>query len=159
MWDLRKDTEMIKVWVNWSGSELNKHLPITRCEHYFPDVEDPEVIFAAYNEHRLKWDDTLKVHEEIPEYTNKNTIIYHLVNTSIMNLACREFIDKRIHFRTRDFQPNSKYPDDIYLWVTSTPDEVQDLDANYCRSDSLLGYVRIGKCRDGRPGCYLHSIV
>lgn len=107
MWDLRKETEFIKVWIKWSGSEINKSLPITRCEHYFPDVENPEIIFDSYNQHRHKWDKTFKVNEELPEYTNKNTLIYHLVNTSIMNLPCREFIDKRIYFRTRDVQPDS----------------------------------------------------
>lgn len=55
-WSLRKEADLIKVWTRFEGSEFNTSIPIIRCEHYFPLVNDPEIIFKALTLHRTEWD-------------------------------------------------------------------------------------------------------
>ena len=102
-------------------------------------------------DYRLEWDKSIEINEEFKEFRTDNTMVCRIVNKSIANTSQREFIDKKIYFKSTD-------NDDIYLWITSCPDELHPIN-NYTRSDSLLGINRMGKRTDGKPGCYLHSIV
>jgi len=67
----------------------------------------------------------------------------------VANTSQREFIYKKIFFSSDN--------GDIYLWITSCPDELHPIN-QYTRSDSLLGINIMGKRKNGEPGCYLHSI-
>ena len=46
-WDLRKDDKLIKVWTRYDGTEFNDEQPLLRTEHYFPDIDDPEIILKS----------------------------------------------------------------------------------------------------------------
>jgi hypothetical protein len=48
---------MLNVKTSCSGSEFNKEFPIISFEHFFPEIQDPMIIKAAYNEFRHEWDD------------------------------------------------------------------------------------------------------
>jgi len=43
-----------------------------------------------------------------------------------MNLPCREYIDKKLYFTNKQTDSNDRkrQDDDIYLYITSTPDEI-----------------------------------
>ena len=87
-------------------------------------------------------------------------MVSHTVNKSVIGTDPREFIDKKIFFKTSEVENVPVEDDEIYLWVTSAPDEVIPPNPKkYVRSDSLLGINRMGRRKDGKPGCYLHCIV
>ena len=83
-WEKRKEDPLIKVWNRFEGSEFNKNCPIIRCEHYFPDIDDPNQIFEGLIKYRQEWDSANDVVEEIPEFTNKNTMIHRIVVKSVV---------------------------------------------------------------------------
>ena len=159
-WESRKATEHVKVWTRWEGTEFNSDMPVVRAEHYFPDIDDPEVIFKAFVQWRREWDDQIEVNDELTEFTNDHTVVNHVVNKSVIGTQQREFIDKKIYFRTSDVQPDVDPQDDeIYMWVTSAPNELHPVDpSKFTRADTLLGIQRMGRRKDGKPGCYLHAI-
>ena len=150
---------MCKVWNRWEGSEFSKTQPVLRTELYFPDIDNPEMILKALLHDRLEWDKSVDKNEELTEYCNGNTFVVRTVNKSVIGTAQREFIDKKIYFRASDAEEVDPMQDDIYLWVTSAPDELVPITSSYVRSDSLLGIQRMGRRKDGKPGCYLHCIV
>jgi hypothetical protein len=49
-WDLRKSTDLIKVWSNSNGTDVNDSIPAMRVEHYFPLIDDPDLILKALND-------------------------------------------------------------------------------------------------------------
>ena len=49
-WVERKKTDLIKVWTRARGSDISPSIATLRVEHYFPDVQDPEIILKALNE-------------------------------------------------------------------------------------------------------------
>lgn len=55
-WVLRKQTEHVKVWTRWTGTDWAPHLPILRAYHYFPNVDDPRVVKAAMYDFKAEWD-------------------------------------------------------------------------------------------------------
>ena len=55
-WDLKKNSKLSKVWVRWTGCSVDPDYPIIRAEHYFPDIDDPRIILACYNELKHEWD-------------------------------------------------------------------------------------------------------
>ena len=72
-WDIRKSDDLIKVWTRWNGSEFNQSLPVIRTEHYFPDIEDPELIRKSLMEYRREWDDSIDRTDEFMEFRTENT--------------------------------------------------------------------------------------
>ena len=63
--------------------------------------------------------------------------------------------------------------DDIFMWVTSAPDDLYPLSTKYVRSDSIVGIIRIGRIATwpaamehlrkhevdlSQGGCYMHYI-
>lgn len=72
-WEQRKDTELLKVWTRSDGSEFNHNIPAIRCEHHFPDIDDPEVIKRALIDFRTEWDDQMDISKVLDEYGNQNT--------------------------------------------------------------------------------------
>ena len=56
-WKNQLLSEMLNVRTSCSGSEFNKEFPIISVEHFFPEIQDPMIIKAAYNEFRHEWDD------------------------------------------------------------------------------------------------------
>lgn len=98
---------------------------------------------------------------ELPEFTNDHIAIHLLENKPVIGTTPRQFIDKKIFFRTSDADSSVKGTDqdEFYIWVTSTPDDIVPIDSKkYVRAESILGIQRIGKRKDGE-GCYLHAIV
>ena len=96
------------------------------------------------------------------EFTNSNTIVGRNINKSVLKTKKRDCIDKKLYFRKGDFldlPEDDITRDDHYMWITSCPDEVFPPTDDCTRSDSLMGLNRIGKMRNGKPGCYLHVIV
>ena len=51
-------------------------------------------------------------------------MVSHTVNKSVIGTDPREFIDKKIFFKTSEVENVPVEDDEIYLWVTSAPDEV-----------------------------------
>ena len=84
------------------GSDFHKSVPVIQHEHHFPDCQDPELILKALNELRLEWDEALDACEELKELANDNTKVYRLLNKKVLGTAEREFLDKKIWFRTSD---------------------------------------------------------
>ena len=94
--------------------------------------------------------------------------------TSVMNMNQREFIDKKLVFsRIQATGKNDKdNSDDIFLWVTSTPNDLYPMSTKHVRSDSIIGIVRIGRIAawphafeylkskkvEEIRGCYFHYI-
>ena len=84
--------------------------------------------------------------EELTQFRNPNTRVQRLINKSVMGTSCREFIDKKLFFSTSDINPlKENEQDDIYMWVTSTPNDVYPMNPKYTRADSLIGMYRIGR--------------
>jgi hypothetical protein len=79
-WELRKDTEFFKCWTRWEGTEFDQEIPVMRCEHYFPEIEDPNQILELLTKDRMKWDNCLKSMAELKAYTNKHVQVHHVVN-------------------------------------------------------------------------------
>lgn len=44
------------------------------------------------------------------------------------------------------------------MFVSSAPDELVPNNNKFLRGDTLIGINRIGKRKDGKPGCYFHCI-
>jgi len=107
-------------------------------------------------DYRMEWDKSQETHDEMIELGNSNTRVFRTVNKSIANTAPREFIDKKIWFKSSDV-PGVTVDEgynDIYLWITSVPDSLFPKNKKFCRADSLLGITRFGRNRDGKPGCF-----
>jgi hypothetical protein len=60
-------------------------MPIIKSEHYFPNIDDPEIILRALNEERQEWDDSVDKYDPLEEYFNDNTRVYRLLNKSVIN--------------------------------------------------------------------------
>lgn len=83
-WDLRKSTDLIKVWTNSNGTAINQNIPAMRVEHYFPNIDDPGLILQALNEWRPEWDRSMSIIEELTQYRNANTQVHRLVNKAVL---------------------------------------------------------------------------
>ena len=70
-------------------------------------------------------------------------------------MSCREFIDKKIFFTSE----SNENEEEIYIWVTSVPNELYPESNDYVRSDTLQGIVKIGKRKFPEKGCYMHVVV
>jgi hypothetical protein len=71
-----------------------------QCEWYFPDIDDPVVLFSAMRpHHRMIYDgdltDTIK---ELPDYSSKQIYVLNNLTTRTI-VAPREFYVKRIFFQ------------------------------------------------------------
>jgi hypothetical protein len=70
-------------------------------------------------------------------------------------MSCREFIDKKIFFTSE----SNENEEEIYIWVTSVPNELYPESNDYVRSDTLQGIVKIGKRKFPEKGCYMHVVL
>lgn len=152
-----------KIWAKWSGSDINESIPMMKTEHYFQNVCDPQIILDALLSHRMQWDPTIECFEELEQYRSGHTSVHRLLGHSVMNLSQREFIDKKLVFTRREAaeagrgeeeendsdhgadNQNHGAMDDIYIWVTSVPNELYPMESKFVRSDSLVGIIRIGR--------------
>lgn len=143
---LKKDTEFAKVWVK-IGSEMNDQQPIYGALHYFPNCNNPELILQLLREGRAEWDALIDKYEKLDEYCNDNTQVFRVLQKSILNSTQREFVEKKVWFRgvDPDSDPESQDNECIYLWTSSTPDELYPMNKAYIRGDTILGIARIGK--------------
>ena len=76
------------------------------------------------------------------QYFHNNVQFYiDLTNKSVIGTAPRQFIDKKVFFRTSDIDPSVKETDkdEIYIWVSSAPDNLYPCDSKYVRATSILG--------------------
>ena len=64
-WTLNISNEKMKVWTRWSGTEFDSNQPCIKVEHYFPEIQEPNLIRLAYNEFRPDWDTKIKEIEEL----------------------------------------------------------------------------------------------
>jgi len=55
-----------------------------KCEHYFPDVSDPMVVYRALVDVRMDWDKALDKIEELPEFTDEHTVVQYVLNKSVI---------------------------------------------------------------------------
>ena len=97
-WNLRKDTDLCRVWTRAQGSEVNKAIPLARAEVYLPDVEDPRIIEAAVNRFRMDWDSNFSKYETLPEHAAPNSDVVVLASHDHYLIKAREFVDYRILF-------------------------------------------------------------
>ena len=157
-WVNRKDAELVRVWTKWEGSEYNQSIPVIKAIHYFPDIEDPIIIKRAFIDFRTEWDYQIETNIELTEFTNKNMEVRYIKNKTVANTQQRDFIDKKIWFTTSEASGTAvnEEDDEIYVYVTSAPNELYAIDDRYMRGDTLFGYNRIGRRKDGKPGCYIH---
>lgn len=79
--------------------------------------------------------------QRLEEHCNANTGVYRIVNKPVVGTQPREFIDKKLHFRTSDCDPSVPPElDEIYIWVSSTPNDIFEMDpSKFTRADSVLG--------------------
>jgi hypothetical protein len=130
-----------------------------RSEHHFPDIDDPQKILDALIKTRGTWDDSLSKVTELSQFNNRHVSVHHLVNKGVVGTQSRDFVDKKVIFWTSDVDPSTE-DNEIYMWVTAAPDEILPVDKAQCtRAYSVLGVQRIGRRKNGLPGCYLHAIV
>ena len=124
-------------------------------------MPDPQIIFDSMNWKRMEWDQQMTEVIELTEWTTKHTSVHVLNNKSVIGTTPRQFIDKKIFFRTSDVDPAVKGTDkdEIYIWVTSGPDELYPLDSKFVRAHANLGIQKIGRNKNGKAGCFMHSIV
>jgi hypothetical protein len=54
-WELVMEEDYMRIWLRSEGLSYNSDLPVMQVETYFPDVEDPAIIFAALL-HRKKFE-------------------------------------------------------------------------------------------------------
>lgn len=86
-WELRKQTQFVKVWTRWKGTKSSPNMPMLKIEHYFPNIDDPQIVHLAMNEYRNEWDIDAKTITNLPEFSNhctysKDIILKPLFNTS-----------------------------------------------------------------------------
>lgn len=157
-WELKKTTEMSTIKTK-KYSEFSKSFPVLCAEHVFPDCDDPELILKCLNEYRFEWDNNLEVHDELTQYTNSNTKVYRILNKAVLNTAQREFVEKKVWIKNSDLvKDGEEIPEedqsDIYLLISSVPDELYPFDSKYVRGKAIMSVTRFGKRKDGQPGCY-----
>lgn len=67
-WDHRKSAPLFRAWTRWKGTKAVPNFPIVRLEHYFPEIDDPQIIQLAMNEFSHEFDkDALKI-TKLEEY-------------------------------------------------------------------------------------------
>ena len=156
-WVNRKEDDLVRVWTRWNGSEFNKSIPVIKAIHYFPEINDPMIIKRAFIDFRTEWDYQIETNLELAEFTNKNMEVRYIKNKTVANAQQRDFIDKKIWFTTSEAEGGPPHPhDDVYIYVSAAPDELHPIDDRFCRGDTIFGYNKIGKRKDGKPGCYIH---
>lgn len=82
--ELKKDTGLTKVWLDFSGSQVSKKFPVVRSEHLFEDINDPQLILKAINEDRALWDDSLQINEELTKYSGPHVKVFRNVNEPVL---------------------------------------------------------------------------
>jgi hypothetical protein len=164
-WALKNDTEECKVWQREKGLDIAPHLPVAQSEHYFSDMEDLEALFFAMEDEKFIWDcasyDSWKF---LPAFESENiTCIQTLMQRRIKLLdSQREFIEKRIKFTSETIGT-----DEIYLWISSLPDElVGEPEDGVIRCQKLLCFYKIGRRSDlpedrrgDGKGIYMHGLT
>jgi len=80
---------------------MNPTHPLIKAEFKFEFIEDPKIILAALLDFRHQWDKKCELIEEIKQYRTHCVFVHHHVNESIMNLPCREYIDKKLYFTNK----------------------------------------------------------
>lgn len=172
-WKLRKAGPLLKVWTNTKLPTKASSIPILRVEHYFPDVDDPMLIFLAMNEYRQEWDSEAASITDFVELANQNTYCKQIVLKPVLKSYSRELLEKRFFFQSQralDMSENAQeelgtgFADDVYEYLTSMPDNVMEKNKNYVRADTPLGMNRIGRMTNRPPktsnampenrGCY-----
>jgi len=142
------------VWTRWEGTKAAPSLPISRAEHYFPDIDDPRIILAALIDFNHEWDDNVEKVVKLEEFRNTNTDCGLIEFKKVIGTSPREYLDKKFFFRTADAleqvedtetEIGDGDPSDIYMWTTSAPDELHPTSQNTVRADSILGIMKIGK--------------
>ena len=167
-WALKNDTEECKVWQREKGLDIAPHLPVAQSEHYFSDMEDLEALFFAMEDERFIWDsasyDSRKI---LADFESENiNCIQTLMQKRVKFLGSqREFIEKRIKFTSDQFETVGT--DEIYLWVSSLPDElVGEPENGVIRCQKLLCFYKIGRRSDlpedrrgDGKGIYMHGFT
>lgn len=98
----------------------------------------------------MDWDKSFDVNEELSEWANKNTQVVRVIPKPVAGVNQREFYEKKLWFTSES--------GDIYIWVSSIPDELYSAIPSSVRCHTLCGFNRISKIKDG-PGYFLSSIV
>lgn len=73
-----------------------------KTEHYFTDIDDPEIIKKAFIEDRLAWDTGVESFQELEEFTTAYTSVHRLLLKSVSVVSQREFIDKKLFFTRKE---------------------------------------------------------
>lgn len=158
-WEVKKQTELTTVRMKY-GWHFHDKLAVHSHYHIFPNCKDPQLILDCLKDLsiRKEWDDNLDQSEELTQYQNQNTSIQRLLNKSVINTAQREFIDKKFWFRDSQTGDNVDPEfDDLYVWTTAAPDSCYQMNKKYVRAWGI-SIGRIGRRRDGKPGCFLEQI-
>lgn len=117
------------------------------------------IIKRAFVDFRTEWDYQVETNLELEKYSNQNTEVRYIKNRAVAGVQQRDFVDKKLWFKTSQAEGTPPSVDDeVYVFVSSAPDELYPVDSRYTRGDTLVGYNRIGKRKDGKPGCYLHCV-
>ena len=107
-WSKKLKNQYIKVQLKSSGSQFSKKIPVFRGEHIFPDCEHPSLLMRALEEERFEWEDTTDKFNKLTQYYSTNIQVNRILNKSYLKSAQREFVDKKILFRTSDVMENCK---------------------------------------------------
>lgn len=95
----QKNTKLIKVWTRSRGIDECPEIPISRCDHYFPEIDDPKLLVSALKDFRVEWDGSnYSLLETLKEHTSPNFTVQRQVTHGRLGTSGREFIDKCILF-------------------------------------------------------------
>jgi len=116
-------------------------------------------VVRALEDDRFEWEDTTDKYDKLTEYYKTNIQVNRTLNKSYLNSAQREFVDKKILFRTSDVMENCKSHDnDYYFYGSHVPDEIYTIDKKFIRSHSLQALCKVGRRKNGEKGCYIHFV-
>ena len=96
-WELVMEEDYMRIWLRSEGLSYNSDLPVMQVETYFPDVEDPAIIFAALL-HRKKFEaDEFEEMEFLPHLGGDQIVVERSLSKKTV-VAPREFINKKVYF-------------------------------------------------------------
>ena len=134
-WIPRVAEPNICIWTNDDGLPFNSDIPLMATEAYFPDIDDPAILFCANSaKHRSTWDSKRnKEIREMPRKCSKQiSVEYACSNRTVV--SPREYIEKFIYFEVRQLTDGLSHQEkmkiigasgsegDIYCWHTHMPD-------------------------------------
>ena len=140
-WDLKKVCDQKLTHVRMAnGTQLHKNVPVVFSSHIIQDCDDMDMILKVLCDHRHEFDSNIEKYVELKQYRNDYTMVYYFLNKVIAGVSKRDFVEKKIWFKTDD---------EIFLYISSVPDSFYATPKKVVRGETILGYNKISRRKDG----------